>query len=514
MTDIKETDLLEDLLPYCEYDKTVDVDAEYLVGSVWNDSKINISGTPMEDRDVLVFLLNLFPSKEEAVSYFVHKELFSTIRSAMGMCSDSIEGVQSFVRSVAAHLTRSNCKLTEREKDQFGNYIRLGEDFLYVKDAFEDGVIEERFKEIVPHKCPLCEHDLAINRSLTQLTCVNMRCPSIIGASVLKICQRLDVYGIGKEKAMDIVRQHRYTSLLSIFKNPPWEIEEDLSKLNTLGMTYGQAVQLLNLPELNTRVISIFDGISTYEQYREKIVEAGSLELFLLSRVGGEGKLASQAAEILTIFDYELQHVHEYINISKPAQAKFYIAMTGRNNLNFEYKGEFYPKVSKETLVTLLNDKFNGVIEFVLTQSIGKSSVLLGDDLESGSRKMNEGLEIQNELNKEALNVLAIFKQGTPHDHAEIIDANKKLALYSKMKLRSLCKEHKVPFEPDVYKTTFEECYEYCKKVLPEGTRIHSQVFWKPFIFTFTDFWYLTEDRELFLSIFYPKHPEYISSLS
>ena len=321
--------------------------------------------------------------------------------------------MDNIVELLMAMARRSGISATVGEPGEMSKINYKRKDFYTVEQLIKNGTIPEYYAQFVPRTC-ICGQPVIANTNLTQIMCSNPRCISNIASSVEKYCKHYKIRGIGPKKAYQLVKDHGCKSILDFFSIPLPEIAADVQESLKQPVSYAQAVQLLYIPDLSTRALTVFDRIDSYGQYRE-LRDRYSLPIgFFIERVGGEGTLAMQVMQLLDAYDWELQNLHNFFKIQKSAKVTLYVAMTGEVNLQLPEVG--LGKMTKDCFLQILNSLYPDYITFSMTSSVNKANFVVAE-YPSGTRKyvlasqeFPEKLTTSRNLLLMALNIEAFFR--------------------------------------------------------------------------------------------------------
>lgn len=176
----------------------------------------------------------------------------------------------------------------------------------------------KEFLDLLPEYCSdvsdtQCDSPLEMTVSLTNLRCINPRCPRKISIRINALCKALGIKGIGKEVALKFVEYYGITNPLQIFA---WEVSdggftpnmsveaskklfEAIQSKNT--MTLSDYVKAGNLPNIQSSATEIFDGYNTIEEAYEDIEKGGVS--FIADKLGIKGDLKLSTDDAIEVHD-------------------------------------------------------------------------------------------------------------------------------------------------------------------------------------------------------------------
>lgn len=271
-------------------------------------------------------------------------------------------------------------------------------EFLSVTDAFDYGLIPQDYKKIIPETCRFCGAPMVISDNLTQLKCGDPRCYRRIAGQIVNMLTDLGYKGYGVSTVFDYVYQYRLNSVIGFLINPPLALRNIVDILKEQQLTYPQLIRVMNIPRLKGRTEVIFKDINCYADYAKAVDDAGGLYNFLASRVGG-AVLPAQLAEIMQIYDAELQLIEELVTPVQQQRSTIPIAITGAV-LNVTDAGKH---ITKDAYIRILNDIVRPIgMAFKRSDALASVAFIVADT-KSNTAKYRKGLERGNLITSDVL---------------------------------------------------------------------------------------------------------------
>lgn len=271
-------------------------------------------------------------------------------------------------------------------------------EFVSVTDAFNSGLIPGEYKGIIPEICRFCGAPMIISENLTQLKCGDPRCSRRIAGQIVNMLSDLGYKGYGVSTIFDYVYQYKLNSVIGFLISPPLALNNIVSMIAEQQLTYPQLIRIMNIPRLKGRTDVIFKDINCYKDYTDAVEKAGGLWNFLYERVGGS-VLPGQIAEILQIYDAELQLIEELVKPVQQERSVVPIAITG-SVLNVTDNGKH---ITKDTYVKILNDIVRPIgMAFKRSDALASVAFIVADTT-SNTAKYRKGLERGNLITSDVL---------------------------------------------------------------------------------------------------------------
>lgn len=299
---------------------------------------------------------------------------------------------------------------------------KIPEGFFSVEELKKNEVIYKEYWDLVPDTCPACGEAIVSNDNLTIVKCSNMRCKHNLASSLRKIAVKESIPGLGGKTCYSYFEDGRMKSVLDVFEYPDSKTCLAYDRMKSRKREYSEWVKLLSLPGIEAQANYLFKGINCYDDYLKELNKYGSVFSFCLNRLGGEGKQASNIAQVLEAYDYELQHLEEIFPLGVEAEKVIYIAMTGNVYFSIPGQGRF----TKQRFLDLINSIYPEYISFRKTESVNKALMVISD-YASGSSKYNAAksqnkLISSDSLVRSMMNTEGFMKLFFPDDHESKIE--------------------------------------------------------------------------------------------
>lgn len=263
----------------------------------------------------------------------------------------------------------------------------LGEDMTVI-EAKKDGNIPEKYQRFFPDTCE-CGAPIITSPNFGNLSCSNYRCHKKIAKQIVEVCRGLGVKGIGAETAYDMVLQRGYHSVIDFILKPDPKVYEVTEIVSKKSYDFIEAVQLLKFYSFNAKASNVFEDINSYADYEKEIAKAGSLDRFVIERIGGTGREAGRVSAVLEAFDYELRMIDKIFNIRQQAELEFPISIT-KSVVEFS-KFMKCGAVSKKEYCDYLNRIYPKNVKFILTNTAERALFIISDQPEYMTEKRKIG---------------------------------------------------------------------------------------------------------------------------
>lgn len=327
--------------------------------------------------------------------------------------------LNSFERSTLEHTLKTSFFRSAKEI----KYVpSIPNGFEEVEKLKADNIIFKEYWDLVPNTCSACGSKIVSNDNLTIIKCSNMRCKHNLASSLRKIAVKESITGLGGKTCYTYFDSGKMKSVLDVFEYPNGKICNAYDRMKSRKREYSEWVKLISLPGIEAQANYLFRGINSYDDYLKELNKHGSIFNFCLSRLGGEGKQASNVAQVLEAYDYELQKIEEVFPIGVEAERIVEIAMTG--NIYFTMPGQ--GRFTKQKFLDLINSIYPEYISFRKTESVNKAFMVISD-YASGSSKYNAAKSQNKLISSESLiqsmlNTEGFIKLFFPDDYEERID--------------------------------------------------------------------------------------------
>ena len=178
---------------------------------------------------------------------------------------------------------------------------------------YEDGgIIDKRFYDCIPTRCPDCGMPLEMSESLTGLHCSNDRCCSKVAQRLIALASSLGVKDLGEARAMKFVKYRGITNPLMIFKYTPdvdGAMAEDISLdvsnkiINQFKQknkfTLAEYVRAANLPNIQMSAFNIFSDFDDLDEAYNAI-ESGGVT-YVMDKLNIKGSQPSEETETVSV---------------------------------------------------------------------------------------------------------------------------------------------------------------------------------------------------------------------
>lgn len=158
----------------------------------------------------------------------------------------------------------------------------------------ESPYLPEEFLNSLPEECPTCKSPTQISESLTQLSCINLRCPSKVIQRMCALAKDLGILGVGEALAEQFITIYKISNHLNLFDcNTSLALAQVSGKFQQVceqmenhpkQFTLGEFLKVANLPHLRDGALTLAQGYSTLDELYSD-VDNGGIE-FIQSQLG------------------------------------------------------------------------------------------------------------------------------------------------------------------------------------------------------------------------------------
>lgn len=294
--------------------------------------------------------------------------------------------------SVVTYATAHNFKFIRElvgklKKGNVVSLIRAGDIIPQVKEIIEYGEGEDILSEdMIPNKCPICNHELIVDDNGVHLWCLNKYCNQKNIYRIKKLIDILEIKNIGEATINALCKKFNIVTFTDLYQTTPdmWEQVDGLGKKSYTAFKKSADEKLENfgVDELLISLAIPLHGKETIKSFREVWKTDKIKDLLKMKE-----ELASLNNYSYYKFDIMYRYITEnasYIQDLAKLIRKSYSEKKEATQGKIIVTGKFERFSRKEF------EKILDKLGFIMVTSINEANILLCSDMNSNSSKMKK----------------------------------------------------------------------------------------------------------------------------